>query len=476
MRVQPAGVNGRERPEVRPRPHRRDFPREGGLGDALNAPASRRAPAVACSADGRGRRLDIAEHACNRARSARLQRLQSAVFQRCSEEQDVTTASGAGQGKDRLGAARGPSVGAPAQWLGRVRAGFLAAATVLGLSAGVVFAQPGPAPDPSNVAIDPAETREVMVSLAQVLRERFAFRARGHEAAAKIEALEQQGAFREARTAAELLALIEQKVTPIVDDRHFRARYFGPEAVAGFSEAPPAADDIAAFHEEVRLRGGEVPEVRWLPGNVGYLRISMFLDAAPSAEQLALAMGMLAHTGALIVDVRGSPGGEPAGVANVIGHFVSARTATVRVQGSDEAAPDRTYYAEPRTPAYTDRPVFVLVDNNTGSGAEEFAYDLQAMRRATLIGETTAGAATPGGYRPLAHGFVAFIPMQIVTNTITGSHWEGVGVVPDVAVPAAEALTRAHRLALEAILKDAQGLQRAIAEEGLSSLEPSPPR
>lgn len=346
----------------------------------------------------------------------------------------------------------------------------------LALTSSAALAQPGPRPDPAAVSLSPTETREVVQALAQVLRERFAFRARGRDAAAQIEALEQQGAFREARTAAELLALIEQKVTPIVADGHFRARYFGPEAVAGFSEAPPSAEDIAAFHEEVRLRGGEVPEVRWLPGNVGYLRIRMFLDAAPSAEQLALAMGMLAHTGALIVDVRGSPGGEPAGVAKVIGHFVSARTPTVRVQGSDEAAPDRTFHAEPQTPAYTDRPLFVLVDNDTGSGAEEFAYDLQAMKRATLVGETTAGAATPGGYRPLAHGFVAFIPMQIVANTLTGTNWEGVGVVPDVAVPAAEALPKAHRLALEAILQDAQGVRRAIAEEGLASLEASAAR
>lgn len=354
-----------------------------------------------------------------------------------------------------------------ARWLATLCAAVLS----LALTSGAALAQPGPPPDPTAVALGPEETRDVVLALAQVLRERFAFRARGREAAAQIEALEQQGAFREARTADELLSLIEQKITPIVDDGHFRARYFGPEAVAGFSEAPPSAEDIAAFHEEVRLRGGEVPEVRWLTGNVGYLRIRMFLDAAPSAEQLALALGMLAHTGALIVDVRGSPGGEPAGVANVIGHFVSAGTPTVRVQGSDETAPDRTYYAEPRLPAYTDRPVFVLVDGDTGSGAEEFAYDLQAMQRATLVGETTAGAATPGGYRPLAHGFVAFIPMQIVANTITGTNWEGVGVVPDVTVPAADALTHAHRLALQAILRDAHGVRRAIAEEGLASLE-----
>lgn len=83
-------------------------------------------------------------------------------------------------------------------------------------------------------------------------------------------------------------------------------------------------------------------------------------------------------------------------------------------------------------------------------------------------------AATPGGFRPLAHGFVAFFPMPIVANTITGTNWKGFGVVPDVKVPAAEAMTHAHRQALDAILKDAQGVRRAIADEGLATLESTP--
>jgi hypothetical protein len=384
----------------------------------------------------------------------------------------MTTVNSAGRGEPTLAMERIAQAGAQTRRLRRLPVRLCAALMAVALLATVAIAQPGPPPDPAGVAMTADQNREVVLALAEVMRERFAFRDRASEVAGEIEALAQRGAFREARTAAELLTLITQQITPIVDDRHFRARYFGPEMVAGFSEAPPTADEIAAFHEDLRLRGGHVPEVRWLPGNVGYLRIQMFYDAAPSTEQLALAMGMLAHTGALIVDVRGSPGGEPAGVANVIGHFVSTRTPTVRTQGGETATSERTFYAEPRTPAFTDKPLYVLVDGDTGSGAEEFAYDLQAMKRATLVGETTAGAATPGGYRPLAHGFVAFIPMQIVANTITGTNWEGVGVIPDFTAPSADALTRAHRLALEAILKDADGVQRAIAEEGLASLEP----
>ncbi|MBA4804693.1 MAG: S41 family peptidase [Brevundimonas sp.] len=325
--------------------------------------------------------------------------------------------------------------------------------------------------DPQGVTMSPERNSAVVLSLAQVLRERFAFPERGAAAAREIEAMEARGEFRSAADAAALLALIEGKVAPLVNDRHFAVRYLGPDVTAGFREGPPPPEEVAAFHEEVRLRGGEVPEVRWLAGNVGYLRINMFLDAPPAAEKLAAAIGLLADTEALIIDVRGAPGGEPAGVANAIGHLVAERTPTVRAEERFAPAEARIYHAEPRTPAYVGKPVYVLIDGNTGSGAEEFAYDLQAMGRATLVGQTTYGAATPGGFRPLAEGFAAFIPMQVVTHTATGANWEGVGVRPDVETPAEQALARAHRLALDAILADAEGVRRALAEEGLAALE-----
>jgi len=399
--------------------------------------------------------------------------LASAVMLRCIEERMMVRFTVGSRGV--IAVAEGALAGGgQSRMLRRIRMRVGAAVLALALVPAVVSAQPGPMPDAAAVPLSADQARDVMLALAAQMRERFAFHERGIAVANEIEALERRGAFREADTAAELLALVDARIKPLVNDRHFRARYMGPEIVASFSDAPPSAEQIAEFHHEVRLRGGEIPEARWLAGNVGYLRITMFIDAPPSVEKLAAAMSMLADTAALIVDVRGSPGGEPAGVANVIGHFVSVRTPTVRTQGGDDRSAERTFYAEPKTPGYADKPMYVLVDGKTGSGAEEFAYDLQALGRATLVGETTAGAATPGGYRPLAHGFVAFIPMQIVANTITGTNWEGVGVIPDVKVPAAESLTRAHRLALEAILTKATGIHRDIAEEGLASLEAAP--
>ncbi|MDQ3126438.1 MAG: S41 family peptidase [Pseudomonadota bacterium] len=351
---------------------------------------------------------------------------------------------------------------------------FAACAAVLALAftPGIALGQPSQAADPATVPMSAQDSRAVILSLADLLRERFAFRERGIAAASQIEAMQQRGDFDHAGSAAELLALIEARITPLVNDRHFRVRYLGADVLAGFSEGPPSNEEMAAFHEEVRLRGSEIPDVRWLPGNVGYIRINMFLDTPPGVEKLAAAMGMLADTGALIIDVRGAPGGAPAGVANVIGHLVAERTATVRVETAFDPSANQTFHAEPRTPGFIGKPVYVLTDEETGSGAEEFAYDLQAMQRATLVGQTTAGAANPGGFRPLASGFAAFIPMQIVNHTLTGTNWEGVGVRPDVEVASEQALEHAHRLALEAILNVATGVRKDIAEEGLASLGP----
>ena len=54
--------------------------------------------------------------------------------------------------------------------------------------------------------------------------------------------------------------------------------------------------------------------------------------------------------------------------------------------------------------------------------------------------DSTGGGANPGGNFPLAAGLTMFVPGGRARNPITGTNWEGVGVMPDVAVPAGDAL------------------------------------
>jgi C-terminal processing protease CtpA/Prc len=122
--------------------------------------------------------------------------------------------------------------------------------------------------------------------------------------------------------------------------------------------------------------------------------------------------------------VRPSPG-APAGIARSE-HYV--------VPQKDEA---RLFNAK----------VFYLVSGRTASAAEHLALAFRHTRRATLIGETTAGANHFGGFEPLGAGLAVFLPVGRTIDPDTGKDWEGVGIAPDVLVAPPLALEEALRRA-----------------------------
>jgi len=84
--------------------------------------------------------------------------------------------------------------------------------------------------------------------------------------------------------------------------------------------------------------------------------------------------------------------------------------------------------------------VYLLVSNETASAAEHFALALKSTGRATLIGETTAGANHFGGGQPINEHFAVWLPVGRTYNIKTGKDWEGSGIAPDIAVDPKQAL------------------------------------
>src|SRR3546814_15104233 len=83
--------------------------------------------------------------------------------------------------------------------------------------------------------------------------------------------------------------------------------------------------------------------------------------------------------------------------------------------------------------------------------AEAVAYSLQALGRATIVGETTGGGAHPFEYRRVHEHFAVDLPEGKSINPVTGTNWQGTGVKPDVEVPAGQALDTAIDLARKAL-------------------------
>ena len=98
---------------------------------------------------------------------------------------------------------------------------------------------------------------------------------------------------------------------------------------------------------------------------------------------------------------------------------------------------------------YLDKSVYILTSERTFSAAEEFTYDLQALKRATIVGGTTSGQAHATFEARIDDHFEILLPTGKTLNPVTGADWEGTGVVPDVKVPADEALAAALKLIRE---------------------------
>lgn len=192
-------------------------------------------------------------------------------------------------------------------------------------------------------------------------------------------------------------------------------------------------------------------KVERLAGNVGYLKMDACMPTDLGAETLHGAMAFLAHTGAMILDLRENRGGDPGMVQLLCSYFFEQEPVLLNTIYSRRTGTTREYWSVSDLPGkrYVQKPVFVLTSGVTFSGAEEITYNLQQLKRATIVGEVTRGGANPGALYRLHDHFEVFIPTERSINPITKTNWEGTGVAPDVPLQADEALAWAYRQALK---------------------------
>jgi C-terminal processing protease CtpA/Prc len=178
----------------------------------------------------------------------------------------------------------------------------------------------------------------------------------------------------------------------------------------------------------------------------------------------------MAGTDALILDLRRNGGGSPVSVAYLMSHFFPPGDMRHLIDVYDRPTDTtRQIWTVPTVAQRYDKPVYVLTSARTFSGGEDCAYDFQVHKRGTLVGETTGGGSNPVGRYSAGHGIVVAIPTARTTNVVTKTSWDHVGVKPDIAVPAAQALQTAHVAILRKLVASAQddgartALQRQLA-------------
>lgn len=200
-------------------------------------------------------------------------------------------------------------------------------------------------------------------------------------------------------------------------------------------------DGEAMFAALCREHNNGVRKIERLEGNIGYLDLTLIPTAELGGATIAAALRVVADTAALIIDLRGNIGGSTDGVQLWCSYLIRGAD-TLLTTAHSATKGTRQYWSlgHLEGPRYLDRPVFVLTGARTFSGGEDLAYTLQGLKRAELIGATTRGGAHPTDWYQLDEHVTVTVPNSRSESPVTGTDWEGVGVVPDIPVSEEDAL------------------------------------
>lgn len=238
-----------------------------------------------------------------------------------------------------------------------------------------------------------------------------------------------------------LAELVAGDLQSLNGDLHLRLKH----RVEAIPALPGDAGLMEAMAREARERFGGVARVERLDGNVGFLELRPLLyPLSMAADQLSAALRLVADAEALIIDLRQNRGGDPATVAFVCAHLFDEPTHLHTMNFGDGTPPRQSWTPFVPGPVFGgEKPLAVLTGATTFSGAEELAYDLQRHGRATVVGERTGGGAHPReGFR-IHPRLEVTVPTGRPVHPVSGTNWEGAGVVPDLETAAGEALAAA---------------------------------
>lgn len=352
---------------------------------------------------------------------------------------------------------------------GRPHPWLRAALAALAMAVGLVPAAAQPAHGPDHPVT--AEEREAVLEGAiEKLNAYYVFPDVAKKMEAALRARIAKGEYASVGTAKTLAEKLTSDLREVSRDKHLHVVY-NPEGQPDREGRTPSPEETARQREWLQRINFGFEKAERLPGNIGYVNIRGFAPPALAGDTATAAMSFIAHTDALIVDLRQNGGGQPEMIAFVLSYLFDEPT---HLNDIYERPTDSTqqYWTMPHVPGAKfggKKPVYVLTSARTFSGGEEFAYNVKNLKRATLVGETTGGGAHPVQPYKVSEHFAIGVPFARAVSPITKTNWEGTGVEPDVAVPAGQAYDTAMRMILERMRDETDDPERKAQIERLLS-------
>lgn len=305
-----------------------------------------------------------------------------------------------------------------------------------------------------DIQLDEATREKAIDAISERLTEYYVY---PDVAAKMIQAMrdhEKHGDYNSIVDGNEFADALSRDLKAVSHDQHLFVGYdpFILPDQSGSSSGPhqPSPADEARFRTMLEHDNCTFSKLEILEHNIGYVKFGAFPDADICGPTVVAAMNFVAHTDALIFDLRENHGGDPSMVDFVVSYLFREPTHINDLTNRHDNETHQ-YWTLPWVPGprFVDQPVYVLTSHETFSGGEEFTFDLKTQKRATIVGETTGGGAHPVRGLPAGDHFTIGVPFGRPINPVTKGDWEGKGVEPDVKVSAADALTTAEKLAAD---------------------------
>ena len=260
---------------------------------------------------------------------------------------------------------------------------------------------------------------------------------------------------------------ITSDLRQINQDKHLLLVY-DPQKVKDLKteESEPSEEELKEI-EQRRIENGRrnnfgFRKVEILDGNVGYLDLRSFQSTDYAASTALGALSFLSNSDAVIIDLRDNYGGSASMYLFLTSYFFDSDMVHLSDMINRRSEFTQQFWTLPYVPGKRLPKVdlYILTSKRTFSAAEEFAYDLQSLKRAVIIGEATGGGAHLTTRIVVDDNFYMFMPFAGSRNPITNTNWEGAGVTPDVEVTEETALDTAYLLAL-------RNLQEKVDDQNL---------
>jgi len=304
---------------------------------------------------------------------------------------------------------------------------MLAAAGMVLSTAGLsAQQQPG-----ESLVLDAKNRALAVEGVAAVVEQNYPWPDTARMIAAHVREQHASNAYDTIATLGDLARALTQDIRAINGDLHLSVH----DRSAG------GATTMAPGGPEARPTG--VDRVERLDGNVGYLKFNL-LPPAYAFDAVAEALRTLDGTDAMIFDLRTVPGGTAEMTNFLISHFMppDVRVLTDFSPATGETTHRHTLDEVPG-PRRLDVPLYVLVDERSGSAAELVPFILQNFGRATIVGQRTAGAGRSASMFPAELGLAVSVSTLDILDPLSGRGWERIGVVPDIVTTSEEALSAA---------------------------------